>query len=213
MKRRSILLAVGAVAIGAFGIGAYLYEPSMERATVGDATNETVYVRAHSPILGPADAPVTIVEFFDPACEACRAFHPYVKDIMSMFPENVRVVLRYTDFHPQSEDAIRILEAARLQGKFEVVLERLLEVQPRWAPHGRSGVSAWTLLDGTGLDIERAKADAQLPDVTAVLNQDTADVKAAGIRGTPTFFVNEKPLTQFGPQQLLELVRSEVESN
>ncbi|MFS8328883.1 thioredoxin domain-containing protein, partial [Vreelandella titanicae] len=33
-------------------------------------------MRSHSPILGREDAPVTIVEFFDPACEACRAFYP-----------------------------------------------------------------------------------------------------------------------------------------
>ena len=213
MNRRTMLLAIGAAAIGVFGIGTYLYKPSMDSISGGDAASGTVYVRAHSPVLGAVDAPVTIVEFFDPACEACRAFHPYVKQIMAKYKGKVRVVLRYTDFHPQSEEAIRILEAARLQGKFKEVLERLLEVQPQWAPHGRTGVSAWTLLEGTGLDIDRAKEDAQLPEVTAVLNQDTADVKAAGVRGTPTFFVNEKPLTQFGPKQLLELVRSEVEGN
>lgn len=213
MNRRTFLLAVGAATVGAFGLGAYLYAPSMQQVSMGGGANETVYVRAHSPILGPADAPVTIVEFFDPACEACRAFHPYVKDIMSRFEGKVRVVLRYANFHPQSEEAIRILEAARLQGKFEPVLEKLLETQPRWAPHGTSAIGAWTVLEGTGLDIERAKEDAQLSEVTNVLEQDTADVKTAGVRGTPTFFVNEKPLTNFGPQQLLELVQSEVERN
>ena len=56
----------------------------------------------------------TIVEFFDPACEACRAFHPIVKDIMAEHGDAVRVVIRYTPFHgAASEEAIRVLEAAR----------------------------------------------------------------------------------------------------
>ena len=36
-------------------------------------------VRTHSPVVGPVEAPVTIVEFFDPACPGCRAYYPYVK--------------------------------------------------------------------------------------------------------------------------------------
>ena len=43
-------------------------------------------VRFHSPVFGPSNAPVTIVEFFDPACETCRAFYPIVKDILSKRP-------------------------------------------------------------------------------------------------------------------------------
>lgn len=213
MNRRAFIIAVGVAAVGAFGLGAYLYAPQANRVATGNAGSETMFVRSHAPILGPADAPVTIVEFFDPACEACRAFHPYVKKILANFQGKVRVVLRYANFHPQSEEAIRILEAARLQGKFEVVLEKLLETQPSWAPHGRTAGSAWRFVEDTGLDIERAKEDAQLPEVTRVLDQDAADVKAAGVRGTPTFFVNEKPLEEFGPRQLFDLVRSEVNAS
>jgi hypothetical protein len=44
-------------------------------------------------VLGPKAARVTIVEFFDPACESCRAFYPVVKQIMAAHPKDVRVVL------------------------------------------------------------------------------------------------------------------------
>lgn len=50
------------------------------------------------------------------------------------------------------------------------------------------------------------------PEITAVLEQDMADLKAAGVKATPTFFVNDKPLPSFGAQQLYDLVRSEVQS-
>lgn len=87
-------------------------------------------------MIGPVNAPVTIVEFFDPSCEACRAFHPVVKKIMGSFPQEVRLVLRYTPLHEGSDEAVRILEAARLQNKFEPVLETLLGSQQDWAIHG-----------------------------------------------------------------------------
>ena len=135
-----------------------------------------------------------------------------MKKIINAFPGKVRIALRYTAFHGPSKEAIAILEAARKQDKFIPVLETLLDKQPDWAPHGRPAPSPWEFLGGTGLDIERAKTDAKSPDVTAVINQDTADVKTLGVRQTPTFFVNGKPLEKFSAQGLYDLVKKEVEA-
>ena len=214
MNRKSVIVMTIVAALGMFAVGAFLYSPTPEKtatATAMPASNEVPLIRPHSPVIGSSDAPVTIVEFFDPACESCRAFHPIVKEILSKFQGKVRVVFRYAALHPQSEEAIRVLETARIQDKFEAVLERLLETQPKWAPHGRPGEPVWSLLEGTGMDIERARRDANLPAIGAILNQDMADVIAVGIRGTPTFFVNGKQLKDFGAQQLHDLVKSEVE--
>lgn len=213
MNRRTMIAGTAATAIGIFAIGGLLYSPTINKLTnIAPEAAGAPLVRPHAPMFGPQDAPVTIVEFFDPACEACRAFYPYVKNMLSEFSGKVRVVLRYAAFHQPSEEAIRILEAARIQGKFKEVLERLLLTQPRWAPHGGAAVSAWTLLQGTGLDVERAKNDAFNPDIVGVLNLDAADIKTVGVKRTPTFFVNGKPLEVFGPRQLYELVKSEVEA-
>lgn len=172
-----------------------------------------VYVRRHSPVIGPANAPVTIVEFFDPSCEACRAFHPIVKQIMAQYPNEVRLVLRYTPLHEGSDEAVRILETARRQDVFEPVLEALFVEQPQWAVHGNPQLErAWTVAAGAGLDVTQARSGMMAPAITAVLRQDIADATALGVRGTPTFFVNERPLPSFGPQQLYDLVRAEVEA-
>lgn len=171
------------------------------------------YVRRHSPVIGPANAPVTIVEFFDPSCEACRAFYPIVKQIMAQYPNDVRLVLRYTPLHQGSDEAVRILETARRQNVFEPVLEALLAQQPQWAVHGSPQLDrAWTIAAGAGLDVTQARSGMMAPAITAVLTQDTADATSLGISGTPTFFVNERPLPSFGPQQLYDLVRAEVEA-
>jgi predicted DsbA family dithiol-disulfide isomerase len=59
--------------------------------------------------------------------------------------------------------------------------------------------------------VQKGKAFASSPVIHRALEQDVADVKAHNVRQTPTFFVNGKLLTDFGPQQLADLVRSEVE--
>ena len=160
-------------------------------ASAKELTVEDVLFDPANPVLGNPEGDVTIVEFFDPACEACRAFHPIVKQILTQYPDDVRVVMRYTPFHGEgSELAIKVLEAARLQDVFVPVLEALLENQPAWA----------------------AANQIMSPSIVGVLNQDRADVEAVGIQGTPTFFVNGKPLPEFGAEQLLSLVQAEVEA-
>lgn len=168
-------------------------------------------VRSHSPIIGPANAPVTIVEFFDPSCEACSAMHPIVKRIMAEFPNDVRLVIRYVPLHKGSDEAIRILEAARAQGIFEPVLEMLLIWQSSW--HDGGMASAWDSAQASGLDRAKAKAVLDSKSVSAALAVDAADRKAFEVKGTPTFFVNGKRLEELSPQRLYELVKSEVEAS
>jgi len=212
MTRPLVVAITAVVALLGFGGATFLYDRDTEDAEE-TATSELdrVLVRAHSPVLGPRSAPVTIVEFFDPACEACRSFYPVVKQIMGAFPGQVRVVLRYTAFHNGSDEVIRMLEAARLQGVFEPVLEAVLKAQPAWAAHDAPDLTkAWEAAGTAGLDVQKARADMLMPDITGVLNQDREDVRTVGVRQTPTFFVNGKPLSSFGAQQLYDLVRSEV---
>lgn len=180
-------------------------------AATAKGVESTVFVRPHSPIIGPKKAPVTIVEFFDPSCEACLAMYPYVKRIMAEYPEDVRLVIRYLPLHPGSEEAIRIIEAGRSQAAFIPVLEAVLESQPQW--HGGAMASAWDAAKAAGLNVEKARASMKAPKVTAAMKQDQADKAALGIRGTPTFFINSKPLAQLSPQQLYEQVRAEVEAS
>ena len=216
MNRRGLILSV--LALGAAGFGGATWfairpGPVAEAEPVAPELAEAM-IRPYSPILGPADAPVTIVEFFDPACEACRAFHPIVKDIMAEHGDAVRVVIRYTPFHgAASEEAIRVLEAARMQDVYVPVLEAVLREQPRWASHGAPAPGLILQVAATaGLDAEAARTQMLAPGVVAILNQDRADVETVGIRQTPTFFVNGKPLDPFGEAELRRLVAAEVAS-
>lgn len=212
MNRRSFVLGVSALGLVGFTGGTFAYREAVAAAARDAAAKVSAALfRDHAPIIGPVDAKVTIIEFFDPSCEACRAMYPYVKQIMAAHDGKVRLVLRYAALHPGSDEAVRIIEASRKQDKFQVVLDALIEKQPEWAQDGSPNLErAWQIAGEVGLDLTRARADGALPEVDAVLTQDAADVQAVELRGTPTFYVNGKPLLDLGPQQLYDLVTAEV---
>ena len=140
----------------------------------------------HSPVFGPANAPVTIVEFFDPACETCRAMYPIVKDLLAQHPTEVRLVMRYAPLHKGSDMVVKLLEAAKRQGKYQAVLEAVLEAQPAWADHHQPDVMlAFKAAAQTGLDITQALEDVQKPEMDALLQQDIADLTALKVSKTP----------------------------
>ena len=171
-------------------------------------------IRPDSPVMGPATAPVTIVEFLDPACEACRAFAPVVKQVMFLYPNEVRVVARFADFHPGSDEAIRILLAAREQDKFETVLAALFDGQDQWAAHHSPNVAeAWKIAIAAGLNESRARKVAQSDEVSQRLREEGEDIVALQVSRTPTFYVNGKLLQEFGAQQFMALVTSEVKAS
>lgn len=216
MKQKQIIVIVLAFSIVMFSAASwYVTRPAPQNPVYSVASEKAqALMRSYSPILGPKEAPVTIVEFFDPACEACRAFYPIVKEIMAKHGNAVRVVLRYTPFHGEaSEQAIKVLEAARMQNVYEPVLEAILREQRRWASHGALEPGLILQIAGTaGLDIEVAKTQIRSPDIIGILNQDREDLKTMGIRGTPTFFVNGQLLTPFGVDELRELVAEKVKN-
>jgi len=164
--------------------------------------------------LGSDDAKVYIVEFFDPACETCAAFYPLVKNLIAYNPGKAKLVVRYAPFHPGSDYFVKILEAARKQGKFWETLEVMYKNQPYWASHNNPQPELiWQFLPEAGVNIEQIRNDMNDPEIAKRIEQDLADVKTLNVRQTPEFFVNGKPLPSFGYDQLKELVETEIQAN
>jgi protein-disulfide isomerase len=203
-----------AVLVGGFIIAMLTLESLDMSNTQSTANlNASSLVREHSPKAGNGDARVTIVEFFDPACGTCRAFHPIVKGMLRANPGKVKLVVRYLPLHPGSEDVVKILEAARLQGKFWEALEAAYATQGEWAiNHHAYPDLFWKSISSVGLDPEQASRDIQSSVVSQNIQQDTDDGRLLGVDKTPGFFVNGKPLIEFGHMQLLQLVNEALES-
>ena len=210
--KRTVFIAAAVALVAAFFVGSHFYKSERaEKLGFMAEDNAETFVRPYSPTLGSEEAKVYLVKFSDPACETCAAFSPYGKQALEEFPGKIKFVLRYAPFHKGSEDVVRILEAARRQDKFWETLELLYKKQSNWTQNHRVIISrVWPLLPEVGLDVERVRADMNDPEITKIVEQDLADARALGVRRTPGFFVNGKPLEPFGARPLVELIRSEL---
>lgn len=210
--KRTVFIAAAVALVAAFFVGSHFYKSGRaEKLGFMAEDNAETFVRPYSPTLGSEEAKVYLVKFSDPACETCAAFSPYGKQALEAFPGKIKFVLRYAPFHKGSEDVVRILEAARRQDKFWETLELLYKKQSNWTQNHRVIISrVWSLLPEVGLDVERVRADMNDPEITKIVEQDLADARALGVRRTPGFFVNGKPLEPFGARPLVELIRSEL---
>ena len=209
MTKKGVWIVCAAFALAAVAAAVLMYraEPpsraqgqtqapqSGQPAQSSPAVDTSALVRFHSPTLGDPAAKVDIVEFFDPACEGCRAVDPFVKQIMESNPGRARLTLRYATFHKGADEIVKLLEASRRQGKYWQTLERLLEVKPEWAVNHTARLDlALKAVSGLGLDMQRLEQDMRAPELTRLIEQDMRDAVALKVRGTPEFFVNGKLL-------------------
>lgn len=215
MKKNIIVIATAILFIVLFIVAASIYNKQKDKELSSASLANIEYMqRDYSPKLGPPDAKVTIVEFFDPACGTCSAFYPLVKQLMNEHPGKVNLVLRYLPLHTNSDVIVSIFEAARLQGHFWETLELAYKTGDLWIEHHTAMPEKfWTQLGGLGLDMEKLYVDAQSAEIAERIKQDLLDAQQLKVSKTPGFFVNGKPLVNFGFEQLKQLVESEVAAN
>lgn len=222
MNRRTLILGSLAAGLAVYAGGTWYVQDQRRKEALAEAARRAadvpdlnaVLLRPGAASFGPGDAPVTLVEFFDPSCEACRAFHPVLTQLRAEFPEQLRIVMRYAAFHQGSDEAVAILEAARRQDLFEPVLNALLENQPNWALHDGPRMDvAWQAAAAQGLDISARDVELRSPGTVAILNRDRADIEVLGVRATPTFYLNGAPLGQVSFESLAAAVRGAVQAS
>jgi len=207
MKRSTIFIISAVVLGGLFLLATLLYKGGKDSQALGEA-NQALLLRMHAPTLGPQDAKVHIVEFLDPACEACRAFYPFVKQLMAANPGKIKLTVRHVPFHTGVDSVVRLLEASKKQGKYWPTLEAVLASQPQWAINHQARIELlWGQLEGVGLDLEKVRTDMNAPEVERNMKQDQADAAALKVEKTPEYFVNGRRMETFGYEQLRKLVQ------
>lgn len=160
---------------------------------------------------GPDNAKVKIVEFYDPECEACSAFFPYVKEIVKRYEKDVQLTVRYALYHGNSVLAAKASDAAAIQGKFWDFQELLFLNQHEWS-HKREPATSFFVKYAQDLDLDISKFKSDMEDLRRMetINIDIEDGKKLGVNGTPTIFVNGKKLHNISPGSFQELVESEL---
>lgn len=209
-KKVVLISIIGLLLVFIGGIYAYKSSESSKYEKLSKE-QASLYKRDYSWVEGSKDAKVQLVEFFDPACATCAQFHYYVKDMMKKYDGKIQHVIRYAPFHQNSNYAVMMLEGARAQGKYMETLEFMFDNQKYWIDgHTVNPKKLWSMLPQVGLDMQKLANSMNDPKLENIVKQDLADADALGATKTPSFFVNGKPLQNFGLEPLVELIESEL---
>jgi protein-disulfide isomerase len=144
--------------------------------------------RDHS--VGPADAPVTLVEYGDYECQYCGKAYPILKRIRKKMGEQLRFVFRnfpLNTIHEHASVAAQAAEAAAGQKKFWEMHDMLYEHQDELA---NADLLQYALK--LGLEIYKFEADLASEHYSRRVRDDFKSGVRSGVNGTPTFFINGK---------------------
>ncbi|MFC4565185.1 DsbA family protein [Nocardiopsis mangrovi] len=155
---------------------------------------EELLVRENSHYLSRADdSQVTVVEFLDFECEACRAQFPIMERLREEYDGRINLVIRYFPLpgHTNSEPAALAVEAAAEQDALEEMYIKMYETQEEWGESQDSRVDVFEgFAEELGLDMDRFRATVADPATLDRVRADFDDGRQLGVQGTPTIYVN-----------------------
>ncbi|GAA1291363.1 hypothetical protein GCM10009609_69620 [Pseudonocardia aurantiaca] len=198
-KNLKATLTVVVVAVGVLALLLVLNrpstpEPAAQESATGRLVPAELLVRENSHRLSTApDGRATFVEFLDFECAACRAAYPAIEQLRTEYAGRVTFVARYFPIssHFNAENAAVAVEAAAQQDRFEPMYQRMFETQSTW---GERQVSQAPLFRqfAAELGLDMAAYDRTIADPATLerVRADQRDGQAAGVQGTPTFFLN-----------------------
>ncbi len=166
-------------------------------------------LRTDDHVLGPVQAPVTVLEYGDYECPYCRGAARDVHRMLDLYPEMIRFVFRnfpIGQLHPHAEQAAEAAEAAAAQGKFWEMYELLLRPA--------SGLDLDSLLgyaERLGLDVGRFSNEVSGNVYAARIKRDIGEGVRNGVNATPKFYVDGARIDgKFPLEGLVEAVRAAV---
>lgn len=165
-----------------------------------------VVADAGRPAKGPADAPVQIIEFSDFECPFCQRSSPTIAKVLANYGDRIRLVYRHYPLpnHPNARPAAEASACAAELGAFWRYHDRLFENQARLAAGDLKQHAADLGLEPAAFN-ECFDSRKYRQDVDA----DMAAGEAAGVSGTPAFFINGRPLTGAQPFEAFQRIIDE----
>lgn len=169
-------------------------------SVAADQNNEGVVIKDN--ITGNPDSPVKLVEYSDFQCPACATFQAVLADVMSEYGD--KVSLEYKHFplpiHPLAVPAAVAAEAAGQQGKFFEFHDLLFKNQATWTQSATPNAFFVQYAEELGLDIPTFKRHMNAKLLRDKVLTEKTEALAAGLTGTPTFFLNGEKM-QFDTYQ------------
>lgn len=159
---------------------------------------------------------IVLTEFSDYQCPACAAYHPVVEKLKEDFGERLKVEYRHfpLNSHRYSFLAARAAEAAKNQGKFLEMHNKLFDNQHTWSRSGNPQVIFVNYAREIGLDLDRFKDDLNSGDTQKKVMEEKKRGQTLGVNATPTFFIDGEKVEN-NPQSyemFIQLIESKLEA-
>ena len=169
--------------------------------------NTSVSASEHT--VGAGNKKVTLIEYGDFECPACKSYYPLVKAIKETYKDDIKFQFRHfplVQIHPNAMLGSRAAEAAGNQGKFFEMHDLLYENQDVWAKDGNPTSVLESFATQLRLKMDQFKADMMSETTNNIINADRREGNAIGANSTPTFVINGKQVDKL-PQTLDEFKR------
>lgn len=140
---------------------------------------------------------ITMVEYADFQCPACKAYYPIVKNLLGLYPEQFKVIFKHfpiSTLHKNAVVAGIAAEAAGRQNKFFKFGDILYEKQDEWANLSDPQDKFLAYAKEIGLDIEKFKKDLKDPSIAKTIEDDRNEGIKNGVNATPSFFIDGEKL-------------------
>ena len=187
-RRGLILAGIGLVTLAAVAGLAWLAGGSDDSAPPVD---QSQLVTSDAWQITGDDATVTVVEFLDFECEACRAAHPNVQQILQEYDGRINYVVRNFPNHNNSVLAAQAAEAAGEQGKYWEMFNLLFERQGEWGEKREPQTEAFiSYARELQLDMPAFEESVASGKFIEKINADKQAGLDLGVNATPTFFIN-----------------------
>jgi protein-disulfide isomerase len=161
-----------------------------------------------SPVTGPANARITLVEFSDFQCPYCSKAVAQINATLKAYPNDVRLIFKQypLDSHPAAAISAAASLAAHQQGKFWPMHDVMFANRSKLS---RQSILAWA--KEIGLDMKRFTADLDSDAIKKAVLRDQADGDKAGVEGTPTVFLNgQKYNGDLAPDAIKPVIEGEL---
>lgn len=175
------------------------------------SNNQIITSSGYTPEINPnPDAPVQIVKFSDYQCPACKFFVPIEQKIKEDYSDQVSIVTKHfpLSMHPYAHVASRSAEAARKQGKYKEMHDKIFEGQEVWSK-GNAERLFIGYAEEIGLDTEVFTADMNSAEMNQIVMEQRKEGVRMGVNATPTFYINgikveNNPQTYMGFKVLID---------
>jgi protein-disulfide isomerase len=160
-----------------------------------EIVSEPVEVTEDDWTKGAENAEITIIEYSDFQCPACKSYYPIINRLGDELSDSVRVVYRHfplVSIHHNAFDAARAAEAAGRQGKFWDMHDLLFENQDEWSNDGSPKDKFIDYANELELDEESFKNDYESSEVEDKINEHIFQANRLGINSTPSFVLNDQ---------------------